>query len=104
MLNQTDLIEKVAKANSSRKTRILRQSDIQQFIELVNEATPETHTIRVYSSDGFVPNAYKYRADISYLQANRNPETGEFEIGASTCDAKRSHANGSLVTVNGRAT
>ena len=102
MLNATDLTDKVAKANGTRKTRILRQADVEQFINLVNEATPEQHTIRVYSSDGFVPNSYKYRASISYLQATRNAETGEFYIGAGTTDAKRSNGLGSLVTINGR--
>lgn len=103
MLRATDLTDKVAKANGTRKTRILRQSDIESFVDLVNEATPEQHTIRVYSSDGFVPNSYKYRADISYLQATRNAETGEFHIGAGTTDAKRSNGSGSHITINGRA-
>lgn len=101
MLAVNDLQEKVQKANGTRKARILRPADVAQFVELVNNATPEQHTIRVYSSDGFVPNSYKYRADISYLQATRL-ESGEFQIGAGTVDAKRSHGNGSLVTINSR--
>lgn len=102
MITVEELQEKVAKANGTRKTRILSQKDVERFVELVNAADEKTHTIRVYSSDGFVPNSYKYRSYISYLQANRNPETGKFQIGASTTDAKRSHGNGSLETINGR--
>lgn len=103
MLTINDLQEKVQKANGTRKNRILRPSDIERFVELVNNATPEQHTIRVYSSDGFVPNSYKYRASISVLTATRDAETGEFVIGGGVVDAKRSRGVGALVTVNGRA-
>lgn len=103
MLTASDLESKVQKANGTRKSRILHPADVEQFVELVNTATPEQNIIRVYSSDGFVPHSYKYRCDISYLQATRNPETGEFQIGAGITDAKRSRGSGSLITINGRA-
>lgn len=105
MITINDLQEKVSKANSTSKARILRPADVAQFVELVNEKENDAtvQTIRVYSSDGFVPNSYKYRADISYLQATRNAETGKFEVGAGTVDAKRSRGNGALVTINSRA-
>lgn len=102
MVTVEELKQKVDNANGSRKTRILHPGDVKNFVELINNATPEQKTIRVYSSDGFVPKSYKYRCAISYLQATRNPETGEFQIGASTTDAKRSHGSGALVTINGR--
>ena len=102
MLTVSDLVESVANANGSRRTRVLDRSDVELFVELVNRANDNIHTIRVYSSAGFVANSYKYRADISYLQADRQ-EDGTFHCYASTCDAKRSHGNGALVTVNGRA-
>lgn len=102
MLNVNDLQEMVAQANGRRKNRILSPHDVERFVSLVNNATLEQHTIRVYSSGGFVANSYKFRAEISYLQATRN-ETGEFEVGAGTTDAKRSFGAGSLVTINGKA-
>jgi len=104
MLNATDLTKTVSNANGTRKTRILSQSDVEQFVSLVNEKETDltVKTIRVYSSEGFVPNSYKYRSYISYLQAERDAETGKFNVFARTCDAKRSHGSGALVTINGR--
>lgn len=102
MITVSDLQEKVQKVNGSRKNRILRPDDIARFVELVNAATPDQHTIRVYSSDGFVPNSYGYRAEISYLQAVRNSETGEFDCDADVAGAKRSYGLGPLVTINNR--
>lgn len=104
MLQASDLQKSVSKANGRRRTRILSQGDVEKFVQLVNENAdnPEVHTIRVYSDEGFVANSYKYRADISCLEANRQ-EDGTFHCGAFTVDARRSHGNGSLVTINQRA-
>ena len=96
------LQDEVKKVNGRRRTRILDSRDIEKFIELVSNASDDTHTIRLYSPDGFVANSYKYWAEISYLQADRQ-EDGTFNVYASTCDAKRSNAAGSLITINGRA-
>lgn len=99
------LRDKVSKANGRRRTRIIDDAEIKDFIELFQalKDDDDIHTIRVYSYSGFVSNSYKYRADITYLEASRNPETKEWSIYASTTDAKRSYGSGSLVTVNGRA-
>lgn len=102
MLNVNDLQEMVAQANGRRKNRILSPRDVERFVSLVNSATPEQHTIRVYSSGGFVANSYKFRAEISYLQATKN-EAGEFKVVAKTADAHKSYGAGSLVTINGKA-
>ena len=102
MITVNDLRSIVNDANGSRKRRILYPSDLERFVDLVNAATADVHTIRVYSSDGFVANGYKYRADIVYLQATRNPETGEFNIGAGVVDAKRPRGHGALATINSR--
>lgn len=105
MLQASDLEKSVSKANGKRRTRVLNQGDVDRFVELVNENAnnPQIRTIRVYSSQGFVPNSYKYRADISCLEATRQ-ENGEFKCGALTVNAKRPHGSGALVTINGRST
>lgn len=93
----------IKKVEGKRRGRLLTQGDVVSFIELVANATPEQHSIRVYSSGGFVPNSYKYRVMISYLQAERDVDTGEFAWGVFETDAKRSKGRGALITVNGRA-
>lgn len=100
-----ELITKVQSANGKRKTRIIKTSDIEYFENLFNERKddPAVKTIRVYPDDAFVPNSYKYRAEVTIIQATRNNETGEWLVGAGVVDAKRSHARGAKVTINGRA-
>lgn len=99
------IAEAAKKANGTRRSRILSNSDMAEFEQLVeaHKDDPEIRTIRVYSHEGFVPNSYKYRADISVLEAVRSSETGQFSIHGFTVDAKRSHGNGALVTINSRA-
>ena len=92
-----------ARINGKRKDRIITNSDITRFQDLFNahENDDAAYSIRVYSEHGFVANAYKSRCEISYLFANRT-EDG-WQIGGSTCDAKRSHGNGALATINSRS-
>jgi hypothetical protein len=95
----------VKKVNGRRKQRTLSTSDVDMFYAKLNEVWEDKniHTIRVYSSDGFVANSYSYRADISVIEAQRDLETGQFEISVFTVDAKRSRGQGALITINGRA-
>jgi hypothetical protein len=94
----------VKQINSHRRNRTLDVADTRRFAELfeANRDNSEVHTIRVYSHQGFVANAYKYRADICFLQAVRNQVNGSWHIGGGVVDAKRSHGNGSLATINSR--
>lgn len=98
-------IEQAAKkANANRRSRTISQEDMEKFEQLVEEYKNDSSitSIRVYSGEGFVPNAYKWRADISYLQGLRTT-SGEFSISGMVTDAKRSYGTGALVTVNGKA-
>jgi hypothetical protein len=99
-----NLDEIIKSTNGTRKARTLDARDAERFTELFNQHkdNQEVHTIRVYSGQGFVANAYKYRADICALQATRQAN-GEWDIRGIVVDAKRSHGNGALATVNGRA-
>ena len=92
-----------ARINGKRKDRIITNSDITRFQDLFNahENDDAAYSIRVYSEHGFVPNSYKWRAEISYLSATRT--SAGWQISGSTCDAKRSHGNGALSTVNSRS-
>lgn len=91
---------RIQSANGRRRERIITNSDVELFNETV-AANPEAREVRVYG--GFVPNAYKWRADTTVLIARRNQETGEMEETVTTTDAKRPYGKQSRVTVNGRA-
>ncbi len=95
-----DLMEMAKKVNGRARNRTIGEVEAKEIMELVANADDMTNTIRVYSRDGFVPNSYKYRCEIRYFEATR--KEGKLVIGAGYGDAKRSHGNGALVTVNGR--
>ena len=97
-----ELLEMAAKVNGRARNRIIGKVEAEILMDTVASAPEKAHTIRVYSRDGFVPNSYKYRAEIRYFEATRT-DSGEWKYTASYCDAKRSHGNGALVTINGRA-
>jgi hypothetical protein len=53
--------------------------------------------VRVYSSDGFVPNSYKWRCGIQYCEVRR--DEGKLIVRTGWSSAQRSHGAGSLVVV-----
>jgi hypothetical protein len=98
------LIEMAKAVNGKARNRTIGKREAQEIIDLVNQhrENQDTHTIRVYSLDGFVANSYNYRADIRYFEATRNAD-GEFVIKADMTGAKRGYGSGALVTINGRS-
>lgn len=92
------------KDNSGLRQRKIGEREMVDLENAVTESAdnPAVKTIRVYSYQGFVPNAYKYRCQIAYIEAVRQ-ENGEFKFYGGQTDAKRSRGNGALLTINGRA-
>ncbi len=101
MITIESLMEMASEVNGRRRNRILTVREAYEFMDLLDNAAENTKQIRVYSFQGFVANSYKSRAPISYFYATRLPN-GDFKIGASTCDAKRSYGHGALITINGK--
>lgn len=97
------LINEINQVNGKRKSRIIRDEDVEIFNEIFesHKDDPAVKTIRVYPRDAFVPNAYKYRADTSIIFARRD-ETQGWVIGASTLDAHRKYGAGKRYTINNR--
>ncbi len=83
-----EILSAMKHANGSRRQRTLSANDAAKFEALVdeNKDNQAVTSIRVYSSEGSVPNAYKYRAEISVLQAARSLETGLLMISGFTVD------------------
>jgi hypothetical protein len=101
----TTISDAIKNANGTRRQRTVGDREAADLQNMLTDFghDPQIHTIRVYSRQGFVANAYKYRADISVLEARRNKETNQFEFYGFHVDAKRPHGSGSLITINGRA-
>lgn len=99
-------IFELAKAkNGKRRNRIITMRECVELVELMSahQNNADTHTIRVYPRDGFVANSYNYRADVTYIEATRDTETGEFIVHSATANAHRSHGSAATTTINGRA-
>lgn len=102
-MDTTTLEENVKSVNGKNKNRIAKQEDIDLFRQVFadHENNETTKTVRVYPRYAFVPNAYKYRADVTVIEATRN-ETG-WNIAVRRVDAHRPHGQGPRVTINGRS-
>lgn len=102
-MNEQIMIAK-DKANSGLRQRKIGNYEVADLEEAVklHADNQSVKTIRVYSYQGFVPNAYKYRCLIAFIEAVRQ-ENGEFKFYGGQTDAKRSRGNGALLTINGRA-
>ena len=62
---------------------------------------PDAKRVRVYSGAGFVPNSYKWRCQIQYVEVQRTPEG--LRVSTGWTGAQRSRGAGSLVVVQGGA-
>ena len=58
---------------------------------------PDARRVRVYSGAGFVPNSYRWRCQIQYVEVQRTPEG--LRVSTGWTGAQRSNARGSLVVV-----
>lgn len=100
-----DTVEKIldeAKSTEDRaKFRTLWRYDAEKLLSTI-DANPDCQTARRYSAQGFVPNSYKWPAKITRATATRS-EDGTYSIFVERVDAKRSHGEGALTVVNGRA-
>lgn len=98
-----EILKMAEAANDRRRTRTITQDEVGHLINRLRKhrRNPEVRTIRVYSADGFVPNSYKYRADITRLTAERTD--GGWSVFAEVVGAQRPRGQGSQVTINNRA-
>jgi len=97
------IIEKLrpsfGKPNLSTK-RAIDESNVRHAQKLLRRAK---HTVRVYSDMGFVPNAYRSRCEIQYVEAVKDAETGKWQWYVGWTGAQRKRGYGPLATIDGRA-
>lgn len=96
MKRYQDLRSHVAELLQLSTRRPLSVDDIDLFKKLVDENPGKR--VRVYSDWGFVPNAYRHRCEIQYVEIL----PGEDEPTLGWGDAHRSSGNGPHATVANR--
>jgi hypothetical protein len=74
-----------------------RACDVRDILIAIRETASAKRRVRVYSSAGFVPNKYKYRCEIQYVEATKTQDGWRYTTGWT--GAQRSQASGSLVVV-----
>ena len=74
-----------------------RACDVRDILIAVRESTNAKRRVRVYSSRGFVPNAYGWRCLIQYVEGTKTDEGWRFNLGWT--GAQRSGGRGPLIVV-----
>jgi hypothetical protein len=100
---KTTLLEKALALAGKRRNRTIGKKEIEKLCELDRKTSLNGKSIRVYSRDGFVANSYNkgFFTPIDFIE--RWYDNGVKKFTVSQAGANRSHGNGALVTVNGKA-
>lgn len=78
------------------KTR--RACDVRDILLCMQAAQKNARRrVRVYSDAGFVPNSYRHRCEIQYVEAIKIDDCWHYSVGWT--GAQRSNARGSLMVV-----
>ena len=91
-------IKKLIDDSKRRGLRTYREVYESDLNDLIKACRRGTRRIRVYSSDGFVPNSYRGRCTIEFLEALVKNE--EWHIDLGTSNAQRSYANGPHIVIH----
>ena len=84
------------------RLRTLGVQEVKDFLAVLDRNDPAIETVRVYSYEGFVANAYDYPAYISTAEAKRQPN-GEYIITVWRAGAQRTRGIGPRMTINNKA-
>ena len=93
-----ELIRNIKDRPQKSTERGLTDDDLRRFVQL--QARNKGKRVRVYSSWGFVPNSYRYRCDIQWIETADNEKS--YRVGWS--GAQRSGGSGAQCVVDNRLT
>lgn len=77
----------------------MRACTVREILCAVLASRTAKKRVRVYSSEGFVPNSYRYGCKIQYIEGTRDAETGVWTFRTGWGHAQRPYAKGSLLIV-----
>jgi hypothetical protein len=89
------LIERLGKPGLSTR----RACDADDVAECIAATETAKRRVRVYSKAGFVPNSYRHECRIQYVEATRDPVTGEWKFSIGWTGAQRKQGAGTRVVV-----
>lgn len=93
-----DVITHLAPDFGPTETSTRRSVDEQEVTEAFKALPEAKRRVRVYSAAGFVPNAYRYRCDIQWVEANLDDQ-GQWHWSLDWGRAQRSNARANRVVV-----
>lgn len=82
----------------SESLRTRRACDWSRVRVALRESSKAKKRVRVYAGAGFVPNSYKYRCEIQFIELRVN-NGRVVDIGTGWTGAQRSRGAGSLIVV-----
>ena len=89
-----EIKESISKRKGLSTYREIYESDLNDLIKSCPKAKKR---VRVYSQDGFVSNAYKWRCRIQYIEATA--KGGEWHIRLGDTSAQRSYGEGAHIVI-----
>jgi hypothetical protein len=89
------LIERLGKPGLSTR-RACDREDVEECIAATANAK---RRVRVYSKQGFVPNSYRHECRIQYIEATRDPQSGDWKFSVGWTGAQRKQGAGTRVVV-----
>ena len=75
-----------------------RSCDWDDVRAALRESKEAKRRVRVYSAAGFVPNSYRYRCTIQYIEIVKGPD-GRLAVSTGWIGAQRAGGRGSLIVV-----
>lgn len=102
MTTKNEILSQLKSINGRRRERILTESDVEMIFDEIEQADPKVNRIRVYPSNGFVPNAYNkpYGVDAYCLDAIKTDQGWSVDYRSYHCN--RPNGSGPKLTRNNR--
>lgn len=95
LTQQLRAVRKQVGAPSKSTARSCNWDDVRTALR---ESTAAKRRVRVYSAAGFVPNSYRYRCEIQYIEISKAVD-GRLTVWSGWTGAQRSRGQGSLIVV-----
>lgn len=75
-----------------------RSCDWADVLVALRESTAAKRRVRVYSQAGFVPNSYRHRCQIQFVEVTKAAD-GKLSVATGWTGAQRARGQGSLIVV-----
>jgi hypothetical protein len=98
-INTSQIVETLAARLGKPGLSTRRACDADDIHECIAATETAKRRVRVYSKQGFVPNSYRHECRIQYIEARRDPVTGNWQFAVGWTGAQRKQGAGTRVVV-----